>query len=116
MWLSKRQKSREEKKYKIIGILFALIIASISIFIFFRNFDLNYYNDFLKNDIVGFVVHIVCLAIACLFAYATIGLIVYVIISWLIAVIIYYFSRKKSKEIKKEAERYLFGDDEYDDF
>ncbi len=112
----KKPKSREERKYKLIGILSASVIGAITIYIFFYNFDLNYYRDFLRDDIIGFVIHIILLIIVGIFIYTTIGLVVYTFIVWLIFIIIHYFSKTKNKKLKEEAKKYLFRNDEYDDF
>jgi len=37
-------------------------------------------------------------------------------IVWLISIIIHYFSKTKNKKLKEEAKKYLFRNDEYDDF
>jgi len=109
----KKPESREEKKYKIIGILSASVIGAITIYIFLHNLDLNYYREFLKDDIIGFVVHIILLIIAGIFIYATIGLVIYTFIIWLISIITLAFS--KNKNAKKEAREYLFKNDDIDD-
>ena len=109
-----KSKNRNEKKYRILGILFSIVIGSITIYIFLHNIDLNYYREFLKDDIIGFVIHIVLLIIAGIFIYATIGLLIYTFIIWLISVITLAFS--KNKNAKKEARENLFkNSDIYDD-
>ena len=76
--------------------------------------DLNYYREFLKNDIAGFAIHIFLLVIAGIFIYSTIGLVIYTFIIWLISIITLAFS--KNKNAREEERKHLFkNDDIYDD-